>query len=387
MSVLITEADHYNTLAIVRSLGKKGINVDVTGYHPFNQSFFSRYSKGKILSPNPLKDVSGFINSLIHQVKKEKYDVLFPVGVKSVLPILFYKNLFSQFVQLPFGSYENTLLAHDKSILLDIAQKIGIPIPKTILPSTQTEMMSKIQSIGFPCVIKLRKSWSSIGIHYARNSDELISYFKDSKNASQGNIMLDYSEPLIQEYVPGEVHDICVLFNEGEPRAALSQKRIKTYPASGGGGILNQTTNEPELIELAIKLLKRINYHGPAQVEFKIDSRTDEPKLMEVNPKFWGTLDLSIKSGIDFPYMAYQLAKYGDVESDYSYEVDKIYKWKVPFDIINLMTSPKLEVIKDVFQINPFYEYDISISDFTPHIAAYIDYFLKYIKRNEVIRR
>jgi predicted ATP-grasp superfamily ATP-dependent carboligase len=73
------------------------------------------------------------------------------------------------------------------------------------------------------------------------------------------------------------------------------------FPKSGGGGVVNVTTERPDLVKLARELLEPMDWHGVAQIEFIDGPETDEPKLIEVNPKVWGTTELSIAAGVDFP--------------------------------------------------------------------------------------
>jgi predicted ATP-grasp superfamily ATP-dependent carboligase len=99
------------------------------------------------------------------------------------------------------------------------------------------------------------------------------------------------------------------------------------WPEEGGIGIDNVTTSEPDLKELTVELLRSLHWHGAAQVEFKRDSRDGTPTLMEINPRFWGTLDLAIQAGIDLPALTARLAVDGDVEPCFDYRVGLRYRW------------------------------------------------------------
>jgi predicted ATP-grasp superfamily ATP-dependent carboligase len=68
-------------------------------------------------------------------------------------------------------------------------------------------------------------------------------------------------------------------------------------------------------------LLKSLNWHGIAEVEFRVDLRDGIPKLMEINPRFWGSLEVAVRSGVDFPYLLYRIAMDGDVNTVSSYKV------------------------------------------------------------------
>ena len=111
------------------------------------------------------------------------------------------------------------------------------------------------------------------------------------------------------------------------------------YPPRGGIGILNETTYEPALRDQAIMLLEALRWHGPAQVEFKIDSRDGTARLMEVNGRFWGTLDLSIQAGMNFPLMACKMAIDGDIDQSFEYKVGLRYRWPFPFGLLYAMKA------------------------------------------------
>ena len=72
--------------------------------------------------------------------------------------------------------------------------------------------------------------------------------------------------------------------------------------------IINETTDEPELRNQAIRLLEALQWHRPAQVVFKVDPHYGSATLMEVNGRFWGTMDISIQAGVNFPLLACRMA-------------------------------------------------------------------------------
>ena len=144
---------------------------------------------------------------------------------------------------------------------------------------------------------------------------------------------------LIQEFIPGRIQDACFLFRYGEPRAVLTQQRVLMYPASGGNGVLNETTDDPTLVEAGARLLQRLAWHGPAQVEFKRDERTGELVLMEINGRLWGTLDLAVQAGMNFPWLICRLAMDGDIPTQTYYRKGLRYRWPVPYGILNALES------------------------------------------------
>lgn len=136
--------------------------------------------------------------------------------------------------------------------MLSLAAECGVGIPKTWTPASPAELGDLASRIDYPVVVKPRRSAGARGLWYARSGEELrAGYQFDEASGS--------AAPLIQEYVPGDVHDVCVLFCRGELWAALTQKRIWMYPVTGGRGIVNVTTGEPDHVELACRLMKRMS--------------------------------------------------------------------------------------------------------------------------------
>jgi predicted ATP-grasp superfamily ATP-dependent carboligase len=103
-------------------------------------------------------------------------------------------------------------------------------------------------------------------------------------------------------------------------------------------------------------LLETLRWHGPAQVEFKIDSRDGTARLMEVNGRFWGTLDLSIQAGINFPLMVID----GDIDPNFEYKVGLRYRWAFPFGLLHAM-----ETEEGWGSLLKFFRFELnSVSDF-----------------------
>ncbi len=101
---------------------------------------------------------------------------------------------------------------------------------------------------------------------------------------------------------------------------------------------------------MSINLLKKIKWHGVAQVEYKLDEN-DQPRLMEINPKFWGTLELSIAAGINFPKLLCDLAIYDEIPKNIDYEQNYKYLWLVP-SLMNYVSQgqSKIESIKNILK-------------------------------------
>jgi predicted ATP-grasp superfamily ATP-dependent carboligase len=160
-------------------------------------------------------------------------------------------------------------------------------------------------------------------------------------NTPQELLKIDRKEVLIQEFIPGQGYGFYGLFHEGKPRAIFMHKRRREFPVTGGASTAAESYYDEDLKEQGIRLLSRLNWHGVAMVEMKRDTRDGEFKLMEINPKFWGSLDLSIHAGVNFPYLAARMALDGDVEPVMEYDRDTKLRWLFPQDLLHLLARPR----------------------------------------------
>ena len=187
--------------------------------------------------------------------------------------------------------------------------------------------------IVYPVLIRSRISSGARGISYVNSSDKFDDAYYQIKK--------DYGEPMIQEYVSKKKYcTACILLDGASNEiATFIYERVKEYPISGGPTVVGISCNNTTIKEYAMELLKEAKWVGAAEVEFIIDS-DGTPKLLEVNPRFWMPLNLSIKSGVDFPYLLYKLANGEMVEPIKFYKLGVMYRWVLPNEVLWLMQTP-----------------------------------------------
>lgn len=371
MKVLVAASGMWNdrkTLAAVRSLGKAGAHVTVAGDRHVGQPFYSRYCNRRVNLPSPVSGSDGFGEALLAHVRHQGYDVLLPVCDYAAAAVAARLGEFALHVRTPVPEAATLARAHDKWQTLTLAKAMGVGIPVSFCPRDAEEVRQAAAQLTYPCVLKLRKGAGANGLRYLKSPEELLDCYRERRAGSDG--VFDHSFPILQEYVPGETHDVCLLFNRGRARAALTQRRILTYPPSGGIGIYNETTDEPEMRSQAITLLEALSWHGPAQVEFLLDARDGRPKLMEINSRFWGGLDLAIQAGVDFPVLACRMLMEGDVEPVLRYRVGLRYRWTLPFGLAHALVSRnKLQSMWMFLRLDAGATSDLWLSDPFPHLA------------------
>jgi predicted ATP-grasp superfamily ATP-dependent carboligase len=330
--VLVTDGHFRKTLAVVRSLGRKGICVTVGERTFLNTSFFSKYCAKRLVYPSPRQTESQFIEFLLKEIKTNHYDCLLPMEEETLLLLAKYHSEIAQYTYLIIPDLKKIEFVRDKKNLMQFAEKIGIPTPKTYyVPPSRTV---PLDSIPVPAVIKPRISSGSFGIIYVTQKEELIPSFQSTHEK--------YPFPLIQEWIPdgGGTFGISALFDEASNiKAAFVHKKLRMYPIQGGPSTLREGVNHPQIMELGLSLLKSLNWVGVGMLEFKVDPRDGIPKLMELNPRFWGSLQLAIISGVDFPYLILRMARKESFDPILHYATGKRCRWLLLGDLLHFLNN------------------------------------------------
>jgi predicted ATP-grasp superfamily ATP-dependent carboligase len=332
--VLITSGDARTCLAAVRSLGRNGIEVKVADEERMPLAGFSRYCCGVVRYPSPRRDPERFLAFLSSHLRKERYGVVLPVEQDIFYLFSKHRDELGRLTKIPVAKFSAFQTAYDKALTFKAAAALCIPAPTTFFVESRAEVEELARRIQFPVVVKPRMGSGSRAVGYAANATELLTLWQE--------VHLVQPRPLIQERIPsgGETIGVSVLFNsQSELRACFVHRRIREFPLSGGPSTLRESVSRPEIADVAIRFLQELGWSGVAMVEFKVDPRDGVAKLIEVNPKFWGSLNLAIASGVDFPALLYRTAVDGDVAPVLQYRLGVRSRF-LPGDLLHFLANP-----------------------------------------------
>jgi predicted ATP-grasp superfamily ATP-dependent carboligase len=308
MVTLVTDGNTRAALAITRSLGRSGRRVIVGDWKQPCLASKSRYCSGSIRYPNPMSDTAGFLRSILETVKRERIELIIPVTEVSTLLIAEHRAVFEGVCRVPFADFAALDFASDKRRLLDLACTLGVPIPRTTVLESPEMSREFVEQLTFPLVIKPSRSrvrgdngWSSTEVTYAQDLQDLRAQIAGKSLAG--------FPVLLQEKIAGPGIGAFALYDSGVPLVIFAHRRLREKPPSGGVSVLRESIAVPDdLRDYTGRLLGRLRWHGVAMVEFKRDARDDKPKLMEINARFWGSLQLAIDAGVDFPSLLADMA-------------------------------------------------------------------------------
>ena len=305
--VLVLDANQRSALAITRSLGGlAGVTVLTADTTQRALAGTSRFSSRYLQCPSPADKPDTFVDWLEKTLEREAITHLFPATEVSSYTCLMHRERLGT-CKLPFADLATAQELADKCRLMELAQELDIPHPS----SQRIEDPEGVDpaTLGlYPLILKpcfsqtwVNHAWLGSSVHIAGSPD-------DFRRLTQTQPYLREHPFLVQRFIPGTGAGVFALYWEGEAIAFFAHRRLREKPPAGGVSVLSESAApDPGLLDLARRLLDRAQWHGVAMVEFRV-TPAGEPYLMEVNPRFWGSLQLAIDCGIDFPRLLFELS-------------------------------------------------------------------------------
>ncbi len=326
MAVLVTDGDQRSSLAVVRSLGRAGIDVCVGENHQPCLAGTSKYCAKNVCYPSLLENPDDFQVFLRSELDSQKYELLLPMTDISVQAVALCRASIPPAVRIPLPATEKVMQALDKRYVMELAQRVGIACPETYAVES-SNLQAFASRLDYPVVIKPRFSkvmrggeWVHGSVRYARGPGEFLAGYAPIHAVSPC--------PLVQEKLEGEGRGVFLLIWNGELKAAFSHRRLREKPPWGGVSVYCESLPlDRGLVEKSYQLLNALSWEGVAMVEFKVDSRDCRLKLMEINGRFWGSLQLAIDAGMDFPLLLYRCARGENVPAQFEYKEGIKSRW------------------------------------------------------------
>ncbi len=316
--VLVLDGHLKQALCIVRSLGQKKLSVIVGAERPTAMARHSRYQTESFVYPSPLVDQQGFVDVVLTRLKVfETPPVVYCSSDATLLTLYQHWDDFKDLINLPLPRQESIDIAFDKAATYSEAKILGIPVIPTYLREQAAEFEKIKQELSFPMVVKPRRSAAWGGVtgfsgtaSFVQSLTELRETFSDLKQKTG-------EAPLVQPLVEGEEYGVYVVAHKGTILATSVHHRIRSMSPTGGASVVKETSAiegvAVAMVEMTETLVQALAWEGPLMVEFKVDSDTKVPRLMELNGRWAGSLPLAVIAGVDLPYIYYRLVTHGDV--------------------------------------------------------------------------
>lgn len=298
MRVLIVEDGRQRgALAAVRSLGRAGHHVAVAAPKT-PLSGWSRWCNDVQRIPDASD--ARCIGRITRIVRQERYDVVFPVGDAECLMLAASRDHLGAAVGV--ADHNSVRRALDKVELGVVAERLGIRTPQVL-----EEIPSPLPAAGV--VVKERLHGQENQGGRAPHSAPVLAVTTKEAIAAAAAIEGGGGTPLFQEAVAGDlIAYVACRTKDGHIVGEMQQRALHTFPPQAGVSVRAVSTPvDPALRDACARLLDELGLWGVAEIQF-IAPATGTPALIDVNPRFYGSMALAIRAGVDFPVLLTAIA-------------------------------------------------------------------------------
>jgi D-aspartate ligase len=296
----------YQGLGIVRSLGRRGIDVLVLDDER-SIGRYSRFASGAVTVAD-LRDEQTTVNTLLDLGSRHQLDgwVLFPTREETVVALSRNRERLLERFHVPTPPWEVIRWAWDKRNTYQLAGELGIATPRTWRVADVADLEAIDGQPPFAVKPAIKEDFVYATGRKAWRADTRSELARRVRDAAQ---LIGVEQVLVQELIPGggDAHfSYCAFFRDKRTRAGMVVRRLRQHPPLfGRASTYVQTIEHPELEELSERFLSRIDYYGLVEIEYKYDARVGQLKLLDVNARTWGYHGLGQHAGVDFPYLLY----------------------------------------------------------------------------------
>lgn len=308
-------------LAVIRSLGRAGWQLIV---ERGTKSERSRFATTSVELPDPLSAPDRYVEALVAHVDRLRPSVLAP-ATDATLELAW--SAVGGSTHILGGDEQTVRLSLDKPRTLETAEQLGFRAPQWFAPTTGTEARAAADDVGWPCVVKPRRS-------YVRKGDVLVQrrHLVVGSPATLESALVrlgdpDGALPLVQALVPGRALSVSAVVADGRVIAAAARETLSFFPVSGGTSVWKRTISLSDAgAEAALELLERVGLTGLAEAEYQVGA-DGIPRLMEIGARPHGWLTIAIAAGVDLPLIAAELAVGLPPRPRADYEVGLEMRW------------------------------------------------------------
>jgi predicted ATP-grasp superfamily ATP-dependent carboligase len=295
-SVLIPDGESDFALSVLRCLSQiTGLSLYVLSNDPCARIRFSRHVT-QFFSQGRGEDDEERLAAIRHVVKQTRADVILPVDQRTIRLLSVQGGTMSQLTAVaPISVTEAFDIAANKWLLAEFLKKSAIPCPPTILYQADQGFDQRLSTIPFPVLIKPVHGKAGQGIKLFDNPSELLKFSKEH---------ICSEKFIVQPFIRGYDIDCSVLCQEGKILAYTIQKGFieGPRPFSPPGGI--EFLYDDGTYDIVSSLITALKWTGIANIDLLYDEQDKQVKVIEINPRFWGSLLGSLTAGVNFPYLA-----------------------------------------------------------------------------------
>jgi predicted ATP-grasp superfamily ATP-dependent carboligase len=325
MRILVTDGNERAALAAVRSLVHAGHSVVVCTPAQPSLAGVSRGARSRRLTTDPLADPAAYTAELSRIAREHSTDVLLPMTDPSVEAVLEHRDAFPSATAIPLPDLATYRAASDKAHVMALAEQCGFGVPETRVLATAADPLP--DAAFFPAVVKPHRSVVSVRGVRRKAGVTPVGDLAACRRALAALPAAAFPV-LLQRHVSGVGEGFFALRWGGRMVATFAHRRLREKPPSGGVSVYRESIPlEAGLAGPGARLLEMLDWNGVAMIECKREESTGRQVIMEINGRFWGSLQLAIDAGVDFPSLLARCATGETVLGPREYRIGVRSRW------------------------------------------------------------
>ncbi len=364
---------------VVRSLGGHGVEVHVGDCSPLAMSRVSRFAKSFTRLPDFFTEPETYVEAVGRAMTEKGATVLFPCH-EDVEAVIRFRDKLPSDIHVAVPSFKDWSTAEDKLNYVEPVRSAGCPVPETHQVHSREELLHLRDTLPFPVVIKTRIGNSAKGVEIIRERSELEPAF--FRLVEEYKLPPD-RYPTLQVFVPGSKLGVLGVYQHGKHVSSIVFDIVRSKGAANfGTSTFRITLDDPELKANAIKAMEALNWHGVVDMDWLRDEN-GTARLIDINGRLGGATALTYISGMDMPWLWYQIA-IGETDFDIPHpRAGAKARW-ILGDFLGLLDSlrkGRFREVRDVLTPQWKCGHDDWVwHDPFPFVFQFLDYAMKFAK-------
>lgn len=308
VSVLLADGESAFALPVLRCLScVPGVRTTVVARAPWAPIRFSRHAQRYIFVEHAPDDERR-VAALGRIAREERADVVIAAGQRTIRLLSANAEELARSTRVAHVPETTTFdVAADKWELACFLERERIAHPPTILYRDEPSFEEELASLRFPALIKPALGGSGHGIELFKSRADLRAYFAARPKGEKH---------VVQSYIDGNDIDCSVLCVDGRIVAHTIQREFLPGYRRFGPPVGVDFVHDRQTLELAERLVGTLRWTGIAHIDMRYDAADKKVKIIEINPRYWGSLLGSLIAGVNFPHIACLAALGADTPTD-----------------------------------------------------------------------
>lgn len=304
--VLLLGDDLRAFLAIARSLGRRGVEVHAAPSDFSSPALKSRYiAAAHRLPPYPL-DPMAWEAALARLIEEQGFRKVVPTSDSGLFMLRHHAGALGR-ERIGIANEAALEIFSDKANTRALAESHKVAVARGRLLGSAENPNELAASLGLPLVLKPRASYALGDIAMKRSARVVRDEAELGRQLGSGA----WDGCVAESFFPGVGVGLSVLAHDGRILLAYQHRRLFESSETGASTKRVSEPADPALVAAAQPLAAAARLDGVAMFEFRVDRASGRHVLLEVNPRFWGSLPLAVAAGADFPALWWDLAVHG----------------------------------------------------------------------------